>query len=373
MAMKRRKWISVLLSAALILGAIMSAAAHADAGPRILSSKIIECINTGFIIAEEVDENYRIIRTLERGGGSQTQRFSNVYAEAEAILSVLGMRRYNISRLTSDQMAFIVASPRIQSTVSYTKVDYAGHVLYVEPAVAYLEAELARQTEMAEMEQRIQQDLSLYEPIQPMGGGVGVANDGIMSLIHIVGADIANPARHLFISDALWLQMPSSRRTDTIGSVATSIAIDFNTIRGWYSYAARTVTSTILGGTTINDNFFSRNASTQHRINGNWQGAASILNMPPDSAISEQGWFMSHTNSNFNAVTIFEALMVHPHVATNFNSIGSYYHNGFGFSFGSPSVSISIGGGGVSASIGWSPTLQFTTKRNVPLLISFIP
>jgi len=366
--MLNKKHLSIWLAVVLILGTVFPVAAQTRDEVAIISSRVVKCAHTGSFISEQVDEHHRVIRTFERAGNIHKRGFTDAHAEARATLLMLGMRPYNIGRLSPEQLEFIASSPRIQAIASYTKTDTYGNTIFVEPTAAYAAAERANKAELEALDYLLQQSSSPDALVDNQPLTVGYFNDGIMSLIHIAVASASDPARYTFITDALWLQMPWSRRTDSVGSVASSIAVDFSSMGGWYSYQRRSVV-----GANITYHFYSRTATTQHRISGAWQGTAAIVNMPLDTTVTRP-IFVMHRHSNLNAVNVFEGLMVHPQLITNFNSIGAHYHSGFGIGAITPIVSISFGVGGVAASIGLAPTWHVvTTRRHVPLLLTYRP
>lgn len=365
--MSNKRILSVLLALSLVLATVLPVVAQTRHEAGIVSPRVAKCAQTGLFVTSQVDEYHRVTKTVKRIESTHTQEFSNNPAKARAILLRLGVRPYNIGRLSPDQLDFVANSPRITSVISYTKGDGSGNVIFLDPATAYSEAERANRAELDALESILQQQSrpDFFVDIDPKTGGH--LNDGIMSLIHVAAASDSDPSRYLFITDALWLQMPSSRRTDSVGSVASSIAVDFGSMAGWYSYQRRTTT-----GSHVTDHLYSRIATTQHRTNGSWQGTAALLNMPLDATVTRP-IFIMHRHSNFNAVNIFEGLVVHPQLITNFNSIGAHYHKGIGIGAINPTVSISFGVEGVAASIGLSPTLHVTTRRHVPLLLTYRP
>ena len=337
-------------------------------GVRIISEQIIEYSDFGFSIIEKIDENHRIIRVIERNDALHTQFSSDIYTKATTILTLLGISSFSIERMAYEQLEFIALSPNIQGIISYSRVDELGYVTYIEPSVAYFEAERAIKEELAEIEllaHMARYNLFEYESIQHNSGGAGIKNDGIMRLMHVVTQNHLDRERYRFVTKAEWLQMPFARRVDSIGSIATSIAIDFDSISSFYGFDRRTQI-----GDTFSWHSHTYIPTSQHRINGSWQGIAAILNMPSDVTMVYPV-FISHRHTNFYAFNIFDGLIVHPQLATNFNSVGSHYHNGFGIGQFNPSVSITLRG--ISASIGLDPSLQNTTRRDVSLLLQYTP
>lgn len=329
-----KKFLSIILSLAMIFS-ISASAFAAESGN--ITKKTVSQDGYTFEISEQVDSNFKVVRSYEKPQNSVESREalseeSNL-DETKALLVALGMQERSVEKLSYDTLQEFSDGETIYVSTAYTKVNETGVVSPLSASTAIEEANTLKAQQNA-----------IY---MDMAQGVALAadysdyfEDSYMRVDF--AASYQGDGAYLYSVDGEWLTMPFFRGFDSIGSCAMNGTVTNSTRDGYYSYD---ITYVNLTGNTY-DTYEDDITSVKNAITGNWYGSAGVFNLPNNV----YGEYSSILYDNFFAHYEYQGHVTSPSEPRWFNTVASYDHATISIAF-SPSVSIDLGGD-VSASIG---------------------
>lgn len=333
------------LSSMLVLAILITSASafNSNTTDQIEGTATIKSVNGyTFELTEMSTQTSGTVLLFEREHNSSVLSQLNAnYDETEALLLALGMEQQVIDRLSPETMDYYARTPRITSSITYTKYDSEGNMSYVSEVEAIQAVE---QSKLA----------PIYDETKVNG----------YLRLHYLVTDLGHGDFH-FSTSARWLTMPYWRQCDSIGACAQIIAVDDDTRSGYYGYDYREVDSGVVTVDSVERSIISDEMANP--INGNWYGSGARVYLPTDGTRGNY----SITNTNFYAHYEFEGSLNHPSLVTNFNTIGSYDHAQATISI-SPSLGIDLGTGDVSASLGLA-ILGKKDRTCIEFLVKYIP
>lgn len=294
-----------------------------------------------FDITTTVGPEHQIVRVFERDTESAMiaqcsaePEANNDYSEVKALLLELGMEQYAIDNLTDEDLAKYAVSPRIVTSVSYSKVDNNDNVTYLEEDVAIAEAAIVYNAQEV-MRQNLANGIQTIDQ--------DTYQDSYMRVFYMVTYNWDES--YTFSTDARWLTMPFFRGKDVIGSVAQDCTVTPYTSSGYVEYDWSL--STLAGYDEYSEHINMTSSQFQNTVNGSFYGSGAIIELPNDSYSDT----MSVYYSNYKAHYQYDGHVNSPAEPHWFNTTGSYCHSTMKISF-NPSITISLTG--VSGSLGLS-------------------
>lgn len=304
-------------------------------------AKQIRNINDSYSITTSIGEEQQIIRVFERSNDNvltmQSLSLSekeNYYSEIKSILLELGMEQYAIENLTEKDLERLSISPKIITSVSYSKVDSENNMTYLDEDVAVKEAEAINKKQESYKN-------NVMNGVQTLNQGT--TEDSYMRVFYMVTYHWDES--YTFSTDSRWLTMPFFRGKDVIGSVAQNCTVTPNTGSGYVEYDWSL--STIAGVNEYSDKINMTSSQFQNTVNGNFYGSGAIIDLPNDTYSDN----MSTTYRNYKAHYQYDGHINNPSSPQWFNTTGSYCHSTIKVSV-KPSITISLIG--VSGSLGLS-------------------
>ena len=237
-------------------------------------------------------------------------------------------------------------------SVSYSKVNEDGDVIYLDEETALKEAEAANEFQEANL-------MNQMSGIATASYDIDVSLDSYMKITYSVSIN-GEVCESIVIGE--WLTMPAFRGYDSIGACAKYMTITPNTAECTIYYDQTVVKN----GKMVTGNVTKSITDIKTDTENGWAGIAAVFNLPNDSRAS--AYFALTTN--LTAIFKYQGKIEFPEQRLNFNAVGTYSHTTLGISLGSPGVSINQDGADVS--IGMS-IAAMQEKRSVLLEIQYTP
>lgn len=298
----------------------------------------------GFPITEIVSTDNRIIRTytnsqmgnLNRNNKSQEEGNDNI----KDLLMVLGMEQDFIDSLTDEDLEDYANCQSLVGNISYQKTTPEGEVSYVSQQEAEQESQRIRSER-----EKIIRDLesgSIQSRQDTLNGTRSndltwqwEPDDGYIRMFYMLTRYADNSFR--FSSDVRWLNMPTNRRTDTLGSVAQNSTVS-SLGSGWYEYDY-----TQIGYDGKKSEHYSKfnipSSSISSDFTNGWSGCAASFKLPKD--VFSQN--VSQWYYDFKVHYEYRGHLQDPNKEQYFNTICTYTHSKIGIDI-SPSIGISTDG-----------------------------
>lgn len=327
-----KRMLSLVLALTMVL--VMSSPVLALETPGVISTA------TG--ITEFTDAQQRTIRTFDVASAEfKTAAPAVRNQQVKQVLREMGMDAEAAEKLTPAKLDKISNAEAIQSVSSYIKVDENRNVTYISEAQALQEVAALKAKQAATRASNPDEEDD-YE-------------DSYMYLWH--GLIDEGNAKFTLMTEATWLTMPRYRGTDVIGSSGQEMAIDPDSMEGYYNYESiiNSTDSSTSRDYTISENDFDVVS------NGTFSGTGASIDLPKDVYIGS-GASILYTGYFVHVEHV--AYLRDPDNSTNFNTTGSYVHN-WSNTYFSPSISISANGVSGSLSIN---SEDETEVRSVVLL-----
>ena len=313
----------------------------------VLSIVLIVCFSNIGVFAKQteittsVGAEKQIIRVFERNidNALTTQSLvvsekENDYSEIKSILLELGMEQYAIDNLTVTDLERLSISPKIVTSVSYSKVDSKNNLTYLNESVAVKEADAINKRQESYKN-------NIINGVQPLQQGT--TEDSYMRVFYMVTYHWNES--YTFSTDARWLTMPFFRGKDVIGSVAQNCTVTPNTGSGYVEYDWSL--ATLAGVDEYSEKINMKSSQFQNTVNGSFYGSGAVIDLPNDAHSDK----MSTTFRNYKAHYQYDGHINNPSSPQWFNTTGSYCHSTMKLSV-NPSITISLTG--VSGSLGLS-------------------
>ena len=217
-------------------------------------------------ILEYTDESGNIIRQYDSGSVVQTySRELHDDSWVKEMLLTMGMRSEVIDSLSQDDLELYAGSGRMYSTETYYRVDENGNNEIVS-------------------EETVTQFLS-GKARTPGQTFTGQYTDEYIQVFHTAWvSEDGNTIKHS--TTASWINMPTFRYTDSLGSCTQKCSVRPETIEGYYSYNSKT-------GNTIRVDFVGTDEEGTYTpetdfelvTDGNYTGIGVTFPMPDSTAL----------------------------------------------------------------------------------------
>ena len=186
-----------------------------------------------------------------------------------------------------------------------------------------------------------------------------------------------HPGRYIALTEFLWTQMPSSRRTDFLGlGRGNGYAVLGNNFSGWLGHYTQRHSFWVQGGVVrtapSEEPIFGTQAITTNELRPS-EGVAIRANVPFDvlpSSIFPNQILFGDFRFGFQGGVSYTGTLTHIQNGTfHFNHYSVYMHQ-TGVSIGSPSISLSLSGPSISFSV--SPSASYASAVNNVLTTTWI-
>lgn len=276
------------------------------------------------------------------------------YGREKAILHDLGMDDNIIDSLSTQQMERVRACNSVSGVCAYIKTDIDGVNTIVDEETAISNAAIINN--------------SADTGISPLDSGTNSFTDSYMRIVFYV-YDMGDGTFY-YCTSASWLTPPAFRGKDSLGACAMDNAIFLDSCYGYFNYSCLHL---LPDGTLQNENYSIPYSGYNSSIvnNGNWNGAAIILDLPSNRELAGGGYRETWSYSNFIAYFEFKGVISTPQLERYFNASATYCHTTVGISF-TPSISITTGDFGASIGIDFF-LLKEDRRVDLPQPIHYIP
>lgn len=314
-------------------------------------------VNSGrysFEIEEQMGGDRSVIRTHKnrekRKDGQETKE----------LLSVLGMDKKHIDDLTEQEVQDFAEADMVMVSVSYSKVNENGDVVYLDEETALKEAEAANEFQEANL-------MNKMSGIATASYDIDVSLDSYMKITYSVRIN-GETCESIVIGE--WLTMPFFRAYDSIGACAKYISITPGTAQCSITYDC----TTTINGTSKTEKKTITPSKIEEDTSNGWSGIAAVFFLPSDIIQNSDSIFnfnsSSIINSNLVAIFKYQGKIELPDQRLNFNALATYTHMTVGVQLTAPGVSVAKDGAnfGIGLDVIWGKD-----KRTVLLEINYVP
>jgi hypothetical protein len=270
-----------------------------------------------FDITTTINEKHQVIRTFERNIDNEMIALCNAdedknngYKETKELLIDLGMEQYAIDNLTNEDLERYARSPKIVTSVTYSKIDSEGKEIYLDESVAIQEASVIQKIQ----EDKIQNKINGIETLEQ-----DTYEDSYMRVFH---SAVNNWNETItFTTDARWLTMPFYRSNDSIGSAAQGCTVINDSRSGYIEYDTR------ITGFGYSDVYSEHKdlPSSQFQLisDGTFFGTGAVVKLPVDADSATQSVY----NTNYKAHFQYSEHIMDPSFPHWYQTVGSYSHS----------------------------------------------
>ena len=314
-------------------------------------------VNNGpcsFEFEEQIGEDRSVVRTHKKRDKSRGDK------ETKELLSVLGMDKKHIDDLTEQEIEDFAEADMVMVSVSYSKVNENGDVVYLDEDTALKEAEVVNEFQEANL-------MNQMSGIATASYDIDVSLDSYMKITYSVRIN-GEKCESIVIGE--WLTMPFFRAYDSIGACAKYISITPGTAQCSITYDC---TITANGKSKTEKKTITPSKIEEDTSNG-WSGIAAVFSLPLDAIQSSDNIFnvdsSSIINSNLVAIFKYQGKIELPDQRLNFNALATYTHMTVGVQLTTPGVSVAKDGAnfGIGLDVIWGKD-----KRTVLLEINYVP